>query len=408
MAIKHILKLIFKHKSISLLITLQIAIAVTIVGNTSFISYRTLQNWLIPSHMAEEQIINVYTRVFDKDLDQGALIERDLQNLRALPEVEFASYAANELVLATVNGRNFVHNSLDREKQGERLALFAQTPQGVEALGVKLTQGRTFYDTEYMFTSTGPQAQRASVVVISNTLAQALFPEQNALGQTLFLHTERLPYQVIGIYEDMMLGENAVYNNSWYHSAIIPEAHYGQNSQVNYILKVHTDGSKRTLENIENLLFKEEGRIVKQVEYAARAKKRLWDGRSTFAFIMMGISGIAILVTGVGIIALVSFSISVRTKEIGVLRALGASQNRVLRTLLLENSILAFVGIAVGLFAALWLNQYFVTNLRIQGLIVPWLAAIVAIAVWLLSACAVYIPARKAAKIAPAQVTKTS
>ncbi|OCQ19840.1 hypothetical protein A7985_18190 [Pseudoalteromonas luteoviolacea] len=407
MAIKHILKLLLKHKSTSLLITLQIAIAVTIVGNTSFISYRTLQNWLIPSNIAEEQIINVYTRVFDKKVDQGALIERDLQNLRALPEVEYASYAANELVLATVNGRNFAHDTLDKDKQGEHVALFSQTQQGVEALGITVTQGRNFYETEYIF-SDSEQAKRASVVIISRALANTLFGEQSALGQTVYLHNARLPYRVIGIYADMMLGESAVYNNSWYHSAVIPEAHYAQNSQVNYILKVRTHNSEKTLESIESLLFNEEGRIVKQVEYAARAKKRLWDGRSTFAFIMMGISGIAILVTGVGIVALVSFSISVRTKEIGVLRALGASQARVMRALLVENSILAFAGIAIGLFAAMWLNQYFVTNLRIQGLIVPWLAAIVAFAVWLLSACAVYIPARKAARIAPAQVTKTS
>ncbi|KZN67086.1 ABC transporter permease [Pseudoalteromonas luteoviolacea] len=407
MAIKHILKLLLKHKSISLLITLQIAIAVTIVGNTSFISYRTLQNWLIPSHIAEEQIINVYTRVFDKELDQSALIERDLYNLRALPEVEFASYAANELVLATVNGRNFAHNTLDRDQQGAHLALFSQSQQGVEALGLNITQGRNFYDTEYIF-SDGELERRASVVLISDALAATLFEKQSALGQTIYLHNERLPYQIIGTYTDMMLGESAVYNDSWYHSAVIPEAHYAQNSQVNYILRVQKGSTEQTLERIENLLFNEQGRIVKQVEYAARAKKRLWDGRSTFAFIMMGISGIAILVTGVGIVALVSFSISVRTKEIGVLRALGASQSRVMRALLVENSLLAFAGITIGLFAALWLNQYFVTNLRIQGLIVPWLAAIVAIAVWLLSAFAVYIPARKAARIAPAQVTKTN
>ncbi|MDK2594315.1 ABC transporter permease [Pseudoalteromonas obscura] len=407
MAIKHILKLILKHKSISLLITLQIAIAVTIVGNTSFISYRTLQNWLVPSHIAEEQIINVYTRAFDKNLDKGALIERDLQRLKALPGVESASYAGNELVLATVNGRNFAHNTLDTDNQGEYVALFAQTQGGAETLGVNISQGRHFYDTEYIF-GAAAQNQRASVVMISNALAKKLFPQQSALGQTVYLHSDRAPYQVIAIYDDMMLGETAVYTNNWYHSAILPEAHYGRNSQINYLVKVAPNTDKTVLETIEDLLFEEDGRIVQQVEFAARAKKRLWDGRSTFAFIMMGISGIAILVTGVGIIALVSFSISVRKKEIGVLRALGASQSRVMQTLLIENSILAIVGIILGLFAALWLNQYFVTNLRIQGLIVPWLAGLVALCVWLLSATAVYIPARKAARIAPAQVTKTS
>ncbi len=65
MAIKHILKLILKQKSIALLIILQIAITVMIVSNTVFISYATLQNWLIPSKLEEQQILNVTTRVFD-------------------------------------------------------------------------------------------------------------------------------------------------------------------------------------------------------------------------------------------------------------------------------------------------------------------------------------------------------
>ncbi|WP_247749555.1 hypothetical protein [Pseudoalteromonas viridis] len=64
MSLKHILKIIVKHRNISVMILIQIAIAVTIVGNASFISYGTLKNWLIPSHLDETEILNVYTKVF--------------------------------------------------------------------------------------------------------------------------------------------------------------------------------------------------------------------------------------------------------------------------------------------------------------------------------------------------------
>ncbi|MCG7536888.1 FtsX-like permease family protein [Pseudoalteromonas sp. OOF1S-7] len=406
MSLKHILKIIIKHRNISVMILIQIAIAVTIVGNASFISYGTLKNWLIPSHLDEVEILNVYTKVFDNQVDKSALIQRDLTNLSALGEVTHVTYASNELVLATVTGSNLVYKTIDQEEAGFENAQFDVTSQGVATLSLAITQGRNFYPNEFVFAEASHN-RYASVVLISETLAKSLFGEQSALGQTIYLQRARRPYQVVGVYADKMLGEGAVYEQQWYHSTIVPQAHFGNNN-VNYLIRVKPGTHDGILKDVEDVLYQQHGRIVERVEFAARAKKRLWDGRSTFAFIMIGISVIAITVTGFGIIGLVSFSVSIRQRDIGILRALGASQHTVLKTLLLENALLAFVGIVLGSFTALWLNNYFVTHLRAQGLVEPWLAVLVALAVWLLSAAAVYIPVRKAAKIAPARVTKTS
>ncbi|TMP27520.1 ABC transporter permease [Pseudoalteromonas rubra] len=405
MSLKHILKIIVKHRNISLMILIQIAIAVTIVGNASFISYGTLKNWLIPSHLDEYEILNVYTKVFDNQVDKSALIQRDLSNLSALPEVTQVTYASNELVLATVSGSNQVYKTTDQEEAGIENAQFDITSEGVATLGLTITQGRDFYPNEFVFAGSD-QGRFASVALISEALAKSLFGEQSALGQTVYLQRARLPYRVVGVYANKMLGESAVYEQHWYHSTIVPQAQFGS-TDVNYLLRVKKGTSEAILKDVEDALYQQGGRIVERVEFAARAKKRLWDGRSTFAFIMIGISVIAVAVTTFGIIGLVSFSVSIRKKDIGILRALGASQSTVLKTLLIENALLAMAGILLGSFAALWLNNYFVTHLRAQGLVEPWLAVMVAISVWLLSAVAVYIPVRKAAKIAPARVTKT-
>ncbi|QPB82864.1 FtsX-like permease family protein [Pseudoalteromonas rubra] len=406
MSLKHIIKIIFKHRNISLMILIQIAIAVTIVGNASFISYGTLKNWLIPSHLDEVEILNVYTKVFDNQVDKSAMIQRDLTNLSALPDVTQVTYASNELVLATVAGSNLVYKTIQEDEAGFENAQFDVTSQGVATLGLNITQGRDFYPNEFVYAAAS-QNRYASVVLISEALAKTLFGEQSALGQTVYLQRARRPYQVVGVYADKMLGEGAVYEQHWYHSTIVPQAHFGS-TDVNYLLRVKKGTSEAILQEVEDQLYLQHGRIVERVEFAARAKKRLWDGRSTFAFIMIGISVIAIVVTGFGIIGLVSFSVSIRKKDIGILRALGASQHTVLKALLMENALLALAGILLGSFAAMWLNNYFVTHLRAQGLVEPWLALLVALSVWLLSAAAVYIPVRKAANIAPARVTKTN
>ena len=407
MSIKHIIKLILKQKSISLLIVFQVAITLMIISNSAFISYATLQNWLIPSKLEEQEILNVVTQVYDEELDKGQLIQRDLTALRALPKVISVTYSGEENVIDTRRLENFVISDDQREDAKKHtVALFGVDEQGVDTLMLSITEGRNFYGNE--FVQGDETSLPASVGLISESLALELFETTNVLGKTLYINSAKTPYQIIGTFADKMLGESATYEQSWYNAVVIPEAIYGRNSEVNYIVRVEKGTDDSVLEQIENVLYQEQGRIVPRVEFSARAKKRLWDGRSSFAFVMFGISFIALVITSFGIIALVTFSVSMRKKNLGILRAIGASKSKVLNSLVIENSLLSLVGIVMGIFLSLWLNYALIKSTGIQGTPDLAVGALVTLFVWLLTCLAAYIPARKATKIAPAQVTKTS
>ncbi|TMN90138.1 ABC transporter permease [Pseudoalteromonas phenolica] len=407
MSLKHILKLILKQKSISILIVFQVAITLMIVSNSAFISYATLQNWLIPSKLEEQQILNVVTHVYDEQVDKGQLIERDLTAIRALPEVVSATHSGEENVIDTRRSSNVVYNdSLDENAKDHSIALFGVDQQGVESLMLNISSGRDFYANEFV---TGDATTTpASVALISDDLAKTLFEEASPLGQTVYLNGSKTPYQVVGTFEDKMLGESATYEQVWYHGMVIPEAIYGRNNEINYIIRVAPNTSEKVLETIETLLYQEPGRIVSRVEFSARAKKRLWDGRSSFAFVMFAISAVALLITSLGIIALVTFSVKMRHKNLGILRALGASKSMVLKSLIIENSLLALVGLVIGFFLSLWLNMALLQTLGVQGTPDIVVGILVTLFVWLLTCFAAYLPARKATLIAPAQVTKAS
>ncbi|PCK32229.1 ABC transporter permease [Pseudoalteromonas piscicida] len=406
MAIKHILKLILKQKSISLLIILQIAITVMIVSNTAFISYATLQNWLIPSKLEEQQILNVTTRVFDTSVNVQSLIEKDIQAIENLPGVIAASYAGRELVLNSLGPGWTIFKDTQPETDYSVFGYFGLDEKGVDVLGLELVEGRRFYASEFI--KGDETTKNAGVIMISDDLASSLFGDSSALGKSVYISRQRIPHQVVGVYKGKMLGEGATYSQQPYNSGVVPEVIWGNRQRANYLVRVEEGVSERILEEVETALYHSEGRMVERVEFVARAKKRLWDGRSTFALTMAGISIVACVVTALGIVALVSFSVSLRKKDHGVLRALGASKGKVMWSLIKENTILVCIGLVLGFGLSILLYYFLMNNVRVQSVVEIPLLIGVAIFTWFVSTVAVYLPAKEAAKVSPAQVTKSS
>jgi putative ABC transport system permease protein len=126
------------------------------------------------------------------------------------------------------------------------------------------------------------------------------------------------------------------------------------------------------------------------------------NGQSRFYLILLGaFAMVALVLAGVGIYGVMSYSVSRRTHEIGVRMALGAQGRDVLRLVVFQGIIQALAGVAVGLAGALALSRL------MGGLLYgtqPTDPATFAAVVVVLSAVAIaasYIPARRAAKVDP-------
>jgi putative ABC transport system permease protein len=112
-------------------------------------------------------------------------------------------------------------------------------------------------------------------------------------------------------------------------------------------------------------------------------------------------AGVALLLAAIGIYGVMSFAVAQRTHEIGLRIALGAGPNQVLRLVLQEGMVLAFLGLLVGLAGTYFVGRVMKTLLYQVNAMDP--AAISAVAtVLLLSAFfACYIPARRATQVDP-------
>ena len=121
----------------------------------------------------------------------------------------------------------------------------------------------------------------------------------------------------------------------------------------------------------------------------------------------MGLLGLGMAL--VGLYGLVSYSVSRRTREIGIRIAIGAQQVDVLRVVLRQGMTLALIGVGIGLaggFGVLRLIRATFTRLQEHTLLDPWTFLALPIALLAVTLLASYIPARRAAAIDPNQALR--
>jgi predicted lysophospholipase L1 biosynthesis ABC-type transport system permease subunit len=238
-------------------------------------------------------------------------------------------------------------------------------------------------------------------LVINRTMAQTLWPGQNAIGRQLRLGSTdyiKNPWMtVIGVVEDVKYHpiEHGQGFETYFFYRQIPIP------QMQAILRVHGD-PETFVSQVRSAIREADPQIavvhVKTMD--SLASETLWQ-RRLWGLLMSLFAGLALLLAGVGLYGVMSYLVSLRSREIGIRMALGAPRLGVLALVAGHGMTLTFIGVAIGLAGALGLGRL------IQGLLfgvggtdpatlvaAPSLLLLVALA-----ACA--LPALRAARIDP-------
>ena len=121
-----------------------------------------------------------------------------------------------------------------------------------------------------------------------------------------------------------------------------------------------------------------------------------------FAVVLLGIFGtLALILAAIGLYGVLAFTVSQRTREIGVRIALGAQWRDVLKLILRSGMTLVVVGLTIGLAGALALTRLMSTLLFEVSPTDPITFGAVALSVILAALLACYVPARRATKVDP-------
>jgi putative ABC transport system permease protein len=318
--------------------------------------------------------------------------EQTLQRLEALPGVE-AVGATSHLPLTSYNlgGVLRVEGRVTPKGEKEISAPIASVnPEYFRAMGIGLRAGRVFTDLE------GQDAP--SVAVLSEALAQELFPDDDPLGKRLIVAASgAASTTVIGVVGDIRhQGLDQQIDLACYLS-------FRQTPRPGMALVLRTGGDPLSLATAVRAAVREVDPAL-PVFQVMTMDERLSNsvGARRFNLMLLGaFAGLALLLAGVGVYGVISYVVTGRTHEIGIRMALGAQSSDVLRLFIKQGMTLVLLGVGLGLFGAFALTRVMTSLLFAVGAKDPLTFAAVAVLLSLIALLACYIPARRAARVDP-------
>jgi putative ABC transport system permease protein len=284
--------------------------------------------------------------------------------------------------------------------------VFGVAPEYQSIAGLDIADGRFFDEDD--------SRRAAPVAVLGDGIADALFPSSSPIGQHIKVNEQWL--RVIGVTQPQMTAprgtaglpaddrNNLIYVPVWTAILRLEDQTSAFKDEIDglFVQVANTDASPVAAEAIRGLLDETHRRagdysLVVPAELLAEQRRT----QQIFQMVMVAIASISLLVGGIGIMNIMLASVLERTREIGVRRAVGATQREVVRQFLIEATIISGLGGILGVVVGILISRLVAYFAEWTTVITPFsvvLAFTVSVAVGLLFG--VY-PARKAARLDP-------
>jgi predicted permease len=261
-------------------------------------------------------------------------------------------------------------------------------------LRIPLVAGRFFNDSDN--SASGPWR-----VIVNQAWVKRNFPGENPIGKRIkFTYSPTQPFREIA----GVVGDTAEAGlDSPDEPAIFTPYLQSPNSFLTYIVRTTGDptsaigGVRASLRNTDPQMI-----LIRPVTM----DQIIAQSPSVFlrrypSFLIGSFAALALILAVVGLYGLISYSVSQRTRELGIRMALGAQPRDVVRLVLSEGARLTMIGIGAGVLAALGLTQLMRSLLFGVSAVDPLTFAGVALLLTLVATTACYIPARRAMRTDP-------
>jgi predicted permease len=265
-----------------------------------------------------------------------ALLERALDTLRAVPGVVAVSTASRLPLAPDINMDGIrVPGHHSAEEQETPIDTVAVGADYFATVGVPIVSGRAFTRED--------GAEQRRVLIVNQTFARQYFPGGNAVGQRIYRGGYHTPaWEIVGIARDhkvRSVGENP---RPYVHVPDRPERGIG------FVVRTATP-AETALPMLRNALWSLEPDIVFTEDVPAEQVAATTILPTRLAALVLGAFGIlALLLAAIGLYGVVAYSVSRRTREIGIRMALGAPRAAVLRILASRGVMVAVGGLLIG------------------------------------------------------------
>ncbi len=255
------------------------------------------------------------------------------------------------------------------------------SPEYFRVMGIPQLSGRSFDRRDVM--------SSPHVTLVSKTMARLYFPNQDPLGKQLtvaFPFDNGAPREIVGIVDDVRDVALGQAPGPMMYVPYDQAPFWGANLVVRSNLSPSSVATtiRQEVRKMDRDLPVTDVAMMPDIIEASVAQPR-------FGASLLGLfAGLALVLAGTGIFGVISYSVSQRTREIGIRMALGAQRENVLKQVLQEGAQLAAVGLAVGLAGSLGVTRLLALTF---GAVAVILASVTLVAS--------YIPARRATRVDP-------
>jgi predicted permease len=380
-----------KSRTRSVLIVSEVALALVLLAGAGLLlrSFGRLLD--VPAGFEPRQALSLRLSLADAkypdDERRTAAIDRILDAVAALPGVE-AVGTAGALPLTGAPDTLVRIPGKEGPQGGAYSTDFDRVAPGYfAALRVPLRRGRLF--------DAHDAAARRRVIVVNETFAKTHFPGEEPIGKVI--GDANHEWEIVGVVGDVRHRGLA--------NRIRPTLYRPHvfGAFVNRILVVRTTPPPRALiEPIQQAILAidpdlpvSNAKSLEEVAADSVAQRRL-------VLNVLGLfAGVALLLAGIGLYGVVAYSVSQRTREIGVRLAVGAGRRDVLALFVAQGTRLAGLGVVLGLCAGLGLTRLLASQLYGVEPTDPVTLATVSVLLLAVATAASLLPARRATKVDP-------
>ena len=285
--------------------------------------------------------------------------------------------------------------SLSYEDKETRTEIFGTNEEYMETISTDIEQGRFFTASE--------DKSGSRVTIIGHGIKEAFFGDENPIGK--YIKIDNLKFRVIGVLEKQgkFLGLFSVDKQ-----AVLPlgafKRIFSKRGWMRLSVKVPEDKISEGIDDISGVMSQISGLTPSQKNDFAINQTKAFEAQYNTLKVAIGGTGffitlLSLLVGGIGIMNIMFVTVKERTREIGVRKAIGATNGMILGQFLMEAVTICLIAGMVGLFIAyissIFINKIFPSTLPI-GLSI--FSIVMSMVVGVLSG---FIPAYKASKLDP-------
>jgi putative ABC transport system permease protein len=380
----------------NLLVILEVALSLVLLTGAGLMMKSLARLQAVNLGFDPENVLTMAVPSRDAKLN---FYEQLLTRVKALPGVEAASLGSTAPLLghASMTSMEIEGRAVDEDIG---VGLHTVSPDYFKTLRIPLIRGRVFTEQD--------RAGAPRVALINQTAAAQLFRGEDPLGKRLKLpmtpeyETSEKSVEIVGVVADARYGrlegtvEPDVYLSSWQPT----------DAAQTLILRTGANPSEMAAAVRREVLALDKNVPLASIRTMAERTAEV-TSRARFITFLLGLfAGLGLLLAAIGIYGVIAYSVTARTREMGIRIALGARASHVLRLVMLDGLVLIAVGIAVGLLAT-WISvRVLKSQLYEVSVNDPLIFAIVLLLLACVALLASFIPARRATKVDPVVALK--